>query len=63
MFKGVCKMKKFKVLALVLVAIMAVSMLTACGSKSSDNKVTIWTSGEDYKNEYYLTELQKQFPD
>ena len=56
-------MKKNKTLAIVLLAILVASFLTACGNKSDSNKVTIWTSGEDYKNEYYLTELQKKFPE
>ena len=29
---------------------------------STGDKVVIWTSGEDYKNEFYLTECQKKFP-
>ena len=38
--------------------------LAGCGSKSSESKdVVIWTSGEDYKNEFYLTSLKEQFPD
>lgn len=36
--------------------------LTGC-QKKDDNKVVIWTSGEDYKNEYYLSRLEEQFPD
>lgn len=39
-------------------------LLAGCGGKQSDKQhITIWTSGEDYKNTYYLTECQKQFPD
>lgn len=50
--------------ALMCAAAMAAAMLSGCGGKQADSKnVTIWTSGEDYKNEYYLTELQKKFPD
>jgi len=26
-------------------------------------EIVIWTSGEDYKNEFYLTSLQEKFPD
>lgn len=39
-------------------------LLTAfagCGQKKE--KVVIWTSGEDYKNEYYLSECRKKFPE
>lgn len=45
-------------------AVMTFISLVGCGSKSEEGKnITIWTSGEDYKNEYYLTECQKKFPD
>lgn len=39
-------------------------MLTGCGNSSdkADNKIVIRTSGEDYKNQYYLEELEKKFP-
>ena len=55
-------MKKFFVLAITLLAIV----MTGCGGGQSSNAnktVKIWTSGEDYKNEYYLTECRKKFPD
>lgn len=45
----------------ILVLVILSTLLMACGR--SKETITIWTSGEDYKNEYYLTELQKQFPD
>lgn len=42
-------------------------LISGCGGgtdSSAENKtVKIWTSGEDYRNEYYLTECQKKFPD
>lgn len=42
-------------------------MFSGCGGKpeaKEDNKsIIIWTSGEDYKNEYYLSSLKTQFPD
>jgi iron(III) transport system substrate-binding protein len=39
-------------------------MLAGCGSKKADSKnITIWTSGEDYRNEFYLSECKKKFPD
>ncbi len=41
---------------------MVVLLLPAC-RKKGENDVIIWTSGEDYRNEYYLAELQKKFPD
>lgn len=52
--------KKFLVAAICLLALF----VTGCGSDTSSKKtVKIWTSGEDYRNEYYLTECQKKFPD
>lgn len=52
----------------ILIALMSFMLMfiTGCGDEQSsiENKtVKIWTSGEDYKNEYYLTECQKKFPD
>lgn len=56
-----------KMLSLVCAAGLLLSLFTGCGTqsqKTNDNKdIVIWTSGEDYKNEYYLTECQKKFPD
>ena len=53
-------MKKFLVAAICLLALF----VTGCGSDTSSKKtVKIWTSGEDYKNAYYLTECCKKFPD
>lgn len=48
-------------LLLLLAALLTLTALPACGSKGE--KVVIWTSGEDYRNAYYLEELQKKFPD
>ena len=43
---------------------MCITMLAGCRNSKSDSKsIMIWTSGEDYRNEYYLTECQKRFPD
>lgn len=44
-------------------AVLAATALSGCGGKQDRETITIWTSGEDYKNEYYLTECQKMFPD
>jgi len=53
-----------KLTVLVCAAAMVLTMLSGCGGRGAEsNDITIWTSGEDYKNEYYLTELQKKFPD
>lgn len=55
----ICK----KWVAFALAAAILVMSLCGCGGKQEREKITIWTSGEDYKNEYYLTECQKKFPD
>ena len=44
----------------VLFGLLLCIVLSACGKKSE--KIVIWTSGEDYKNEYYLSKLKEQFP-
>lgn len=54
-------MKKIRLISIICVITMMASLLTGCGGKK--NHITIWTSGEDYKNEYYLTSLQEKFPD
>lgn len=55
-------MKNFLVAAITLLA--AVTIGCGGGQSSDVNKsVKIWTSGEDYRNEYYLTECRKKFPD
>ncbi len=48
----------------VCAGIMAFGLLTGCGSKNKESTdIVIWTSGEDYRNEYYLAECQEKFPD
>lgn len=54
-------MKK-RITALVMCIVLAVSLAPAAFA-ADDNRIVIWTSGEDYKNEFYLTSLQKKFPD
>lgn len=54
-------MKKLVTFGLTLA--MALGMCSAFAGCSNSNKIVIWTSGEDYKNNYYLTELRNQFPD
>ncbi len=56
-------MKRFVTLALALISLVTLSALLASCDGGSENKVTIWTSGEDYKNAYYLEECRKKFPD
>lgn len=52
-------MKTNKILLLTS-SVLACTSLIGCGK---DKGIIIWTSGEDYKNAFYLEELEKQFPD
>ena len=52
---------KEKVIKL-LVVLSCVLSLFGCSNRKEDNSIVIWTSGEDYKNETYLTSLQEKFP-
>ena len=52
--------KIIKITALVCIAVMVFAVFAGCSSKKE--KVVIWTSGEDYRNEYYLSECKKKFP-
>ena len=59
-------MKTWKtIISMVLVLACCALVLTGCGSnKDTESKdVVIWTSGEDYRNEYYLSSLRERFPD
>lgn len=38
------------------------TLLVGCGQKD-EKSVVIWTSGEDYKNEFYLSACRAKFPD
>lgn len=50
-----------KLIPFVFLLSVVLSLFAGCGSKGKS--IVIWTSGEDYRNEYYLSELKKQFPD
>lgn len=50
-----------KIIPYVCLLAAASCLLPSCGSKKE--KIVIWTSGEDYRNAYYLSELEKKFPD
>lgn len=52
-----------KTIAALMSIVMLATLLAGCGQKKDKNRIVIWTSGEDYKNEYYLTECQTKFPD
>lgn len=57
-------MKIRKIIAVAVATALICGALTGCGdSAKQDNKITLWTSGEDYKNENYLTGLQARFPE
>ena len=49
--------KKFIGFCAILFVLMT---LVSCGG--SNDTIVIYSCGEDYRNEYYLSELQKQFP-
>ena len=51
------KMKKL------LLGIGLICSLMIAGCKKSDESIVIYSCTEDYKNEYYLAELKKQFPE
>lgn len=58
--------KVFVVLAVViLAALVAFGYFgdTGTNTEGGRQKVVIWTSGEDYKNDYYLSESRKKFPE
>lgn len=57
--------KTVKIIAMLLAVASVLAVLSACMNSGSTKKekVVIWTSGEEYKNEYYLTECQKKFPE
>jgi len=53
-----------RAMALACAAITVLLLLSGCGAGRTENRgIVIWTSGEDYRNEYYLSECQKKFPD
>lgn len=65
--KGFAIMKRNIGYVIMMMTVFFLLGCTGCGSKpkdQTDNKdVVIWTSGEDYKNEYYLSMCQEKFPD
>ncbi|MBR4334819.1 MAG: hypothetical protein IKP74_00040, partial [Clostridia bacterium] len=50
-----------RIAALLFLFAIALTAFAGCGAKKE--KVVIWTSGEEYKNEYYLSECRKKFPE
>lgn len=53
-------MKNLKKAFLVFGIIFSFAIL---GCSKNNNTIVIYSCGEDYRNEYYLAELQKQFPE
>lgn len=56
-------MKAKKILALMLAAVICLSVLAGCSGASDENSVVIYSSDEDYINEYFLGRLNEQFPE
>ena len=55
--------KAVVVVVLCVAAALGFFMLNGHKDNPENKKVVIWTSGEDYRNEYYLSECRKKFPD
>ena len=57
-------MKKVLLLLAAVICAVLVYVFGFNGGGSQESlKVVIWTSGEDYKNDYYLSEARKKFPE
>lgn len=50
-----------RIVAVLCLLAIVFAAFSGCGSKKK--KIVIWTSGESYRNEYYLNECRKKFPD
>ncbi len=56
--------KLFSAWMTLALVVMLIGITGGCSSIADDNhSVIIWTSGEDYRNQYYLEEIKKKFPD
>lgn len=55
-------MKKIRWISVLCLVAMICMVMAGCGA-GNDKKIVIWSSGEDYKNETYLTSLQEKFPE
>ena len=56
-------MKALKFVALVLATVLCLGIFAGCAPKSDENSVVIYSSDEDYINQYFLQRLNEQFPD
>ncbi len=61
--KGRKIMKKFLKLFTMGAVLTMVTILGGCGKSNNENKVVIYSSAEDYRNEYFQKRLNEQFPD
>ena len=50
-----------KITSILLAALLIVFSFVSCSK--DDNTIVIYSCTEDYKNEFYLAELQKKFPE
>lgn len=57
------RVKNFFITAICLLAFFVTGCSGGEQSSPDSRTVKIWTSGEDYRNEYYLIECRKKFPD
>ncbi len=56
-------MKNKQIISIVIALIMCISLLAGCNGTSDENRVVIYSSDEDYINEYFQQRLNEQFPD
>lgn len=54
-------LKKFA--AILLCAVLGLSVFAGCSGVSSENRVVIYSSAEDYINEYFSQRLNEKFPE
>ena len=50
-------------IAAVMVGMMSLLLFAGCGGTSQENQVLIYSSAEEYRNEYFLERLREEFPD
>ncbi len=55
-------MKGMKIISLLCLAALLCALMVGCGGTGKGDKIVIWSSGEDFVNEMYLTALQEKFP-
>lgn len=56
-------MKKAISLLLVLLSVVSLLSFAGCSGGGKENKVVIYSSAEDFRNEHLLNRLKEQFPD